>query len=214
MSGRRFPMGAHNLNESPIPILIVCNANVCRSPASEFTLSQSDELDVQSAGLQAADGLQICSEAAEYIRTQPGGSSYVDRFASRPLNSIDWEKFELILTATVSIRSDMLHERPDLRNRMFTLPEARKLTANELSPEEQFLFNEMGPCPVMTQRRGSQPIMSTKSRNFHKNDISPLDIVDFHGGRSRRRHIGSIEKSVSSSSEISNALTRWRAAVG
>ncbi|WP_417216861.1 hypothetical protein [Arthrobacter sp.] len=207
-------MGAHDFSQSPIPILVVCNANVCRSPASEFALAQSDELEVQSAGLVASDGMQICSEAAEYIRTQPGGSSYVDQFASRPLNSIDWAKFELILTATVSIRSDMLHERSDLRNRMFTLAEARELTAEALSVEEQFLFNEAGPGPVITQRRGSQPIMSTKPTKFHKNDISPLDIVDFHGARSRRRHRGAIEKSVSAGSDISCALTRWRTAVG
>lgn len=203
-------MGNHDFHANPLSILVVCNANVCRSPAAEFALSASANLEVLSAGLQARDGTRLCPETTERIVVEPGGIGFIDKFASRSVHTVDMARFELILTATVSIRSELLRQVPELRDRMFTLVETRLLTDEALSADESDLFLDEGPGSILLRRRGSQPTGPHKSGLLMRRNQAPLDIVDSHGSRSRRRHQSAINASFQLGAEIGQAFTAWR----
>lgn len=206
-------MSDHNFEPNPIATLVVCLANVCRSATAGFGLSQFGSLKVQSAGISAVDGTSICSMAAHRLSTLSGGSQYVEDFASRSIDTVDPRDFELILTATSSIRGALVQRYPDLRNRAFTLVESSQLAKGTLSAVESSMLSEYGVSEILLRRRGTLPTLAPKRRWFRGAGPSPLDLVDTHGGRRRAKHEETINHALRVGTEIGQSLTRWRAAL-
>ncbi len=109
-------------DESPLRLLFVCTANICRSAYAEVLgrhlLGDDPTVVVASAGTRGwHDRPMDDAMAATLVRrsVDPAG------FRSRKLTMRMVERADLVLTAAVSHRSFILDDRPEVFRRLFTL---------------------------------------------------------------------------------------------
>jgi protein-tyrosine phosphatase len=121
------------MSEPTFRILTVCIGNVCRSPLAERLLRlhlgehvRAGRLAVDSAGVGAmvGDGIQALA-LAELGRL--GGSG--EGFAARQVESAYVADADLVLAATVDVRTKTLREEPRALKRAFTLAEFAAICA-------------------------------------------------------------------------------------
>lgn len=113
-------------------ILIVCTANICRSPMMERLLRRALEgannnqpkYIVESAGVRGWDGAPMDQMAAEQLRRLGGDP---EGFAARSLQDAHVEAADLVLTATQQHRAAVLSAVPRALRRTFTLLELAHL---------------------------------------------------------------------------------------
>ena len=104
-------------------ILFVCIGNVCRSPVGERLLAArlpEDRFTVSSAGMRALVGYSMSEHAAAELVGYGGDPA---GFAARQISQEIVEGSDLVLTATRSLRSDLLAEVPTALRRTFTVLE-------------------------------------------------------------------------------------------
>ena len=114
-------------------VLIVCHANICRSPLAEFLLSPalaSWGWDVRSAGTHARDGTGICARVHAALADQTRGPDFSRSFVSHALTEDDMHA-ALILTASTAEKSTLARRDHTTRRRTFTLREAAALADSE-----------------------------------------------------------------------------------
>lgn len=126
-------------------VLVVCHANICRSPLIAFLLDRdlgSHDWRIESRGTHTRPGMSMCARSGEAIKDHPAGREFIARFASRRLERADVGA-GLILTASTRERSIVARLDPSARERTFTLSEATGLLASvpeatlaDLSPRE------------------------------------------------------------------------------
>jgi protein-tyrosine phosphatase len=112
---------------APFGVLFVCIGNVCRSPVGERLLAARlprDRFEVASAGVGAMVGYAMSKYAAEELRSYGGDPT---GFAARQLTPELVEASQLVLTATRSVRSQVLAEAPTALRRTFTVLEFAEL---------------------------------------------------------------------------------------
>ncbi|MEV4483703.1 low molecular weight phosphatase family protein [Micromonospora coxensis] len=113
----------------PDGLLIVCHANMCRSPMAEYIVRQlfgDVSVPVTSAGTHALDGRPMHPYAAEVVAgtgADPAG------FVSRELRPEHLAGAALVLTATRSQRSRCTALAPAALHRTFTLRQFGRLAA-------------------------------------------------------------------------------------
>ena len=105
---------------TPLRVLFVCTANICRSPFMELLARQQvgDALAVSSAGTRGSTDHPMSEEMADRLRER--GIS-PDGFRSRPLTGELVEEADLVLTAEAAHRAFALDEWPAAFRRIFTL---------------------------------------------------------------------------------------------
>lgn len=111
-------------------VLMVCTANICRSPLAEHLLrraveddvagSPTPEVVVRSAGTQGWDGAEMDPAAAAQLQRLGGDPT---GFLATSLQTTYCEAADLILTATLAHRATVLQEVPQALKRTFTLLE-------------------------------------------------------------------------------------------
>lgn len=113
------------MKNSPLRVLFVCTANICRSAYADVRSSEllatpdtPGRLDVSSAGTMGFDAAPIDPPMAEQLWSRGVDPSW---FRSRRLNADMLDDAHLILTATALHRSFILDERPTAFRRTFTL---------------------------------------------------------------------------------------------
>lgn len=116
-------------------ILLVCAANICRSPAAELFMHRAWNvsgansglmLNFDSAGARAMAGMPRCEVSQSLV-----GQTYESLSQELP---IDLSGFDLILTMERSHRGPIVVGSPGVRSRVFTLVEAAQLAAFIASP--------------------------------------------------------------------------------
>jgi protein-tyrosine phosphatase len=117
----------------PFRVLTVCIGNICRSPLAErlLRLRLADELaagtvTVESAGVGAVVGHGVEDRALVELE-RLGGSG--GGFTARQVTPILLTEVDLVLTATVDIRTRSLREAPRALKRTFTLGEFAAILA-------------------------------------------------------------------------------------
>lgn len=108
---------------SAFHVLFVCIGNVCRSPVGERLLRArlpEDRFEVHSAGLNAMVDSEMSPDSAALLEGY-GGSA--DGFRSRQLTESMVHESDLVLAATMEIRSRVLSESPGALRRTFTVLE-------------------------------------------------------------------------------------------
>lgn len=141
---------------SPIRILTVCTANICRSPVAERLLQAGFDqvmpgaFHVSSAGTRAIVGEPAQPSSARIIRTY-GGTP--DGFVARQLTPAILRQADLVLAMTTRHRGEVLQLNPSLLKRTFTIREfARMLeTLEQREMAQGNLHPEDSPAPVATQ---------------------------------------------------------------
>jgi protein-tyrosine phosphatase len=119
---------------SPLQILAVCTANICRSPMVEHLLRNAlavrvdspARFEVSSAGVRGWDGSPMDAAAAEELRRLGGDPS---AFRARSFVPALGQRSDLILTATTEHRRLVLQEVPSALRRTFTLLEFAHLVS-------------------------------------------------------------------------------------
>lgn len=105
---------------APVEVLVVCTANICRSPAAAALLKRSvggDGIRVSSAGLEARVGSPMDNMMARLI----GGAT--EQFAARQVTPAMIQDADLVLVMTRDQRSAVVGRVPAAVRRTFTLRE-------------------------------------------------------------------------------------------
>ncbi len=108
---------------APFTVLIVCRANLCRSPLIEHLLIErcrTSELNwsVSSAGLQAQPGLPMHQHASRLLADRRVQTA---EWRSRQVSDDMLAAADLVLTADANQRGAVARLRPDALSRAFTL---------------------------------------------------------------------------------------------
>jgi protein-tyrosine phosphatase len=104
-------------------VLVVCTANVCRSPLAARLLSASLDVPVLSAGAHAVPGLPACPASVAFP------PSSVRDHASLPLGPGHVRSASLVLGAAREHRSAAIALVPNAQRKAFTLLQAARLAA-------------------------------------------------------------------------------------
>jgi protein-tyrosine phosphatase len=187
-------------------LLVVCAANVCRSPLAEYllgrALSSLPEFEGHSsssagAGVDAVNGVAICERVAEHIGAS--GADFARAHRTRVLDAGHVRSASLILTASKVERSAVARLDPSARARTFTVREAAALMNGSaaLPPADARASVFERFAAAANARRGlivpAVPIRSRRPARwlFGRDSSDPLDVPDGHT-RSRREHLATI----------------------
>ncbi len=114
-------------------ILVICTANICRSPFAERLLAgrlaevlgpAAKRIEVTSAGVRALIGRPIDPPSGALLKAR-GGSA--EGFASRQLTERLLREADLVLTMTREHRAAAVQLAPAALRRTFTLPEFARI---------------------------------------------------------------------------------------
>lgn len=117
----------------PFRILVVCSANICRSPFAAALLRQrlaekfpdrAGEVDVSSAGVRALVGHAMDPVAAQLLEAR-GGSG--QGFAARQVGADLLRQSDLVLVMTREHRRAVVTLAPAALRKTFTLPELARI---------------------------------------------------------------------------------------
>ena len=199
-----------------IRILVVCRANVCRSPLAQILLENAlvghgIEATVSSAGTRAHPGGTICYLVSGTVGGVPNGPARVLDHRSRALDGGLVAAADLILTAESSHRGLASAAAPRSQSRIFTLAEAAALTAlvvgvpagRHAAPEVRFA----AWVRSLDDARGLLPMRSGPDRRFAvaRRPESVWDIPDGHQ-ESRWSHRRALARVATSVTAISDSI--------
>ena len=108
--------------ETPLRVLFVCTANICRSPFMELTarhLAGSAPIEFRSAGTHGFSDHPMNPEMA--VTLAPRGVTGEQDFRSRPLTKTELDWADVVLTAEAEHRRFILDDHPALFRKVFTL---------------------------------------------------------------------------------------------
>src|SRR3954464_14172981 len=108
-------------------VLVVCTANVCRSPLAARLLSASLDVPVLSAGARAVPGLPACPTALAF--PPPGDHALQSDHGSVPLEAGHVRSASLVLGAAREHRSAAIALVPNAQRKAFTVLQAARLAA-------------------------------------------------------------------------------------
>lgn len=123
------------MTSRPFCVLVVCTANICRSPLAERLLHQRlverfgaryQSVAVSSAGVRALAGQSMDPPAADVLRDLGGDP---DGFFARQLDEGMLRGADLVLTMTREHRAAAVTLTPSALRRTFTLAELARLSA-------------------------------------------------------------------------------------
>lgn len=110
-------------------ILIICSANICRSPLAAFCAQRllGNEIVVRSAGVDARQGSPMCKEAAKLIWHLPGAEEFTEGHSSQGVTPDLLQEAGLVLCATSEQKDEVGRLDHTVRSRAFTLLEAAQI---------------------------------------------------------------------------------------
>lgn len=198
-------------------ILVVCAANVCRSPMAELSLRQafSDAgagfagVEVSSAGISAMAEWPVCVEVRDFDGG-PGWGALADAHRSRPLEPEDALAASLVLAASREIRAAVVAAAPASRRRVFTLREAAWLGAGYRGDEgPQGAWAVEAFARHIDGRRGLRPLPAARRTGLARRLQDPVDIADAHHSRAGV-HRSTVRAVRSAADEIAALITGSR----
>jgi protein-tyrosine phosphatase len=189
-------------------VLIVCTANVCRSPYAEYLFEQEfarhEELasvQVGSAGIRPVRYGALCELVAERHPHTEEWDEFVRRHRSIRATPSRVAQARLILTASRSNRAALAQVDPAARSRTFTLREAAWLGADYVkNPALEGGAAVTAFARYLDEQRGLKaPIRPIRTGLFMR-PSDPLSIPDGHN-LSMREHLRTL-KDVERVSEV------------
>ena len=184
----------------PFTVLVVCDGNVCRSPAAQFAIaSAAPGILVESAAAHGRPGARLCEVVAATIGPD---TEFAERFRSRRLDTLDIADYELVLTVTSELRSEITRAFPEQHSRLFTLREAAGLLA---------LGSASSPLPAdgvarhLDAQRGAASFSGDARLPRALAAVDPLDIPDAHRARARR-HRDTVKLALDAGARVGHGL--------
>lgn len=194
-----------------VRILVVCTANICRSPSAGLLLTEGlagttagPVTAVSSAGTSARPGLGLCPVAGAHLPEGAASAELIDTHWSRPLVPELIDKADLVLTAARAHRGAVTRARPNALDRTFTLREAPSLAAGVAERYASGGLDDAPPLPPPSEAekrlrwligemhhvrgaigRLAPPEPATRRRWWRRPEPDaphPLDVPDSHEG--------------------------------
>lgn len=119
---------------STFRVLLVCTANLCRSPIAEYVLSSlsstdavidASEWQIESAGTRVSQDSEMHPLARQALADR--GISGMDEFRSKQVSEAMVRQADLILTASLEHRSAIVRLVPSAVRRTFTMKQAARM---------------------------------------------------------------------------------------
>lgn len=169
-------------------VLLVCTANICRSPAAAGLLAGrlGPSIEVVSRGTRAVPGAGMCEVSASWVLMNGGDAA--GGHISRQLELADIRASTLILTASQRHRAKVIELRPSAQVRTFTLAQAARIAQWRRS---------MGDLPVDADRP-NRLLWLVEEMDAHRGAAprpaldSADDLPDPHHGASHAEVFGSL----------------------
>jgi protein-tyrosine phosphatase len=172
-------------------VLIVCTANVCRSPYAEYLIEDVflddpalSRVQVGSAGIRPVRGAHLCGMVEERHSRTERWEEFVGQHSPTRATPSRVAQARLILTASRSNRAAVALIDPGARSRTFTLREAAWLGSDYVrDPSLE------GPAAVsafadyLDSQRGVKPPLRAIRTGLLSKPGDPLSIVDGHNLR-------------------------------
>lgn len=209
-------------------ILVVCSANVCRSPVAAALLAaafdRADETDVEitSAGVAAVPGAPPCARVLEASRHLDLDVYRLVHHRARELTSAQVRAADLVLAADRSGRAAVARLAPGTSTRHFTLREATELARVVSPPPEREVLGDVEDrlasfVHALHGQRGMTPQprverMRSRSRPWQSTLVHSHDVPDAHEGRPGL-HPGVIDLLSTTAGQLSGRLLCWSGVV-
>jgi protein-tyrosine phosphatase len=225
-------------------VLLVCQANVCRSPSAAAlfehrigSLALSASVAFSSAGVRPEPAAGWCRTARAYVRKR--GADPAPDHVPRRLDIALIETADLLLAMSRRERAAIVRLVPTAAPRTFTLVEAATLAdaiVDQLwqidsteAPEASLVLSEPPRSGPMTGRlqwlvgemnaaRGLVEMPTTDERRWARREPQPanIDIEDVHASRraSHRRTLSRLSEQVGRFSEAVQQVSEHRPAPG
>jgi protein-tyrosine phosphatase len=197
-------------------VLIVCTANICRSPLAEYVIDDSfrnspgfEAVTVGSGGFHPIRNGHICPEV-RMTRSGDQWNEFTENHTSLRATAFKVSHARLILTASRSSRAAMAKIDPDSRSRTFTLREAAWLGEDFVHDPALSGADVVSEyASYLNSQRGLKPRPIPKKRAFRRATRADdmLSIVDGHNLDSLK-HRRTIEQVEQVASEIARQITR------
>jgi protein-tyrosine phosphatase len=190
-------------------ILTVCDGNVCRSVAAQFTIAQRlPHVRVESAGMRARTDDRVCELVAIAIAGDgEAAARFTREFRSRRQEDLDLASFDLVLAATTRIRGDLARSFPALRDRFFTLREAADVLHAVQGDTAAEPVDQTSLVAILNRYRGAGATTPDLPPRLRMRALDPLDIPDGHGERPKR-HRAVVELVLGTAAAIGESLAR------
>ncbi|MEQ6901057.1 hypothetical protein [Nocardioides sp. YIM 152588] len=110
--------------DTPLRVLFVCTANICRSPYLELRarqLAAGSGIEFASAGVRGHDHEPVSDTMAAELHARGAEPNAIRRFRSRPLTADLVGAADLVLTAEAAHRTRVLDEAPAAFRKVFTV---------------------------------------------------------------------------------------------
>lgn len=185
-------------------VLIVCAANVCRSPLAELALRRGlgtdSSISVSSAGVRANTGDPICTLVASlHDGEQWDAQSRAHRAREVTVDLI--EQSSIVLTASRDIRGELVRLAPRSRDWMFTIKEAAHLGVGFAFTAPDRVVEYVAHLDRARSR--SLPLsapagLGSRLRRLAagRSGTDPASIADRHASRGHRETIVEVETAI------------------
>ncbi len=178
-------------------ILIVCTANVCRSPYAELLIEDAfrsnpamENIRVGSAGLQPVRRGHICERVVARCPRGELTDEILRRHVSIRATPTRVSQARLILTASRSNRAALALVDPGARSRTFTLLEAAWLGSDYVrDPLQEGSAAVTAFARYLDSQRGIKPPLPARRTTWFSHPSDALSIPDGHnlGAREHTR---------------------------
>jgi protein-tyrosine phosphatase len=195
-------------------LLVVCTANVCRSPLAQRVLEEAladgpwAGISVVSAGTRAEDGQAMCPVSASTL--DGSDQAFVAQHRSRHLDRQAVEGADLVLAMERDHRSAVARLAPGAQSKVFTLREAVALAAVLEERGTAVAADLPALARALHSVRGlaAMPVEQPKRRWFQRpvEPEDPLTIVDGHGEASEP-HLAAARQVQASSRQLAASMT-------
>jgi protein-tyrosine phosphatase len=196
-------------------LLVVCTANVCRSPLAARTLdlalrgSALAGVSVTSAGTRALEGEAMCPVSAEDLPADDRG--YAAEHRARQLTGDLVREAGLVLTMERAHRSTAVQAAPGSQAKVFTLREAEALLGVLAERDGEPPADLAALAKALHSVRGLAPLVPTEpgKRHWWSRPVEPEDpmtIEDGHG-RARDEHTAAADQVRSTADRVGAAIT-------
>lgn len=194
-------------------ILVVCTANVCRSPMAEFAIRRRlvqrpgfESVSVSSAGLRVPGEAPVCGDVAAF-RKEELWRQMASEHRARLLDLDQVRRAALVVAATRELRSSVVAAIPEYRSKVFTLREAVWLgagyvrdsgvdPASSAAAFQQHIDGQRGLRPLPRTPRFAPWLGIERDR---------LDISDGHGRRSAA-HFAALRGALAAADDLADLI--------
>jgi protein-tyrosine-phosphatase len=169
----------------PIPgrLLVVCTANVCRSPLAAALLAAAlPGTDVSSAGVRALDDAPMCAVSATALPEALAPDHHARQLTPELVAGSD-----LVLTMEREQRSAAVRLAPGSQSKVFTLREALALADGLVDRSGAAPVDVAGLARAMHGTRGLVPLPAVEEpkRRWWQRPVEPEDPLTIEDGHGR-----------------------------